>query len=94
MFNFVPFRGQVCLIKILTVKWFLTRGAHIFAYKCMSKSTQMCVCWMIWRDSVKRNGHSPYVQPIKKSIKCRGANNCGTCGFVNNFLMRDFIFSE
>ena len=33
---------------------------------------------------------------VVQSIKCRGANNCCTHGFVKNnyFLMRDFIFSE
>ena len=30
---------------------------------------------------------------VVQSIKCRGANNCGTRGFVknNNFLMRDLF---
>ena len=32
---------------------------------------------------------------LVKSIKYRGATNCGTCDFVknNDFLMKDFIFS-
>ena len=35
------------------------------------------------------------LRAVVQSIKCRGANNCGTRGFENNyFLMRDFIFSE
>ena len=31
---------------------------------------------------------------VVQSIKCRGANNCGTCGFITNnyFLMRFYFF--
>ena len=65
---------------------------------------------MIWVDSVKRNGLrlqtlldvkgerllAVLLAEVVKSIKCRGANNFGTRGFVknNDFLMTDFIFSE
>ena len=41
-----------------------------------------------------KRGHSAVILATKvvQSIKCRGANNCGTHGFINNYYLLQICF--